>query len=410
MISKQLLLICATTVLCLMLVSCQDTNDERNNGKSYYLKQLNNADQAKRLTAIEKLTPSFPNQTDELEVFNKTLYDSYADVRLTSLRKISELVENGYLDKPEIVIYAVIDKLYDDDERIRALASSVLACIEDYYILTIPYLIEALDDRSMLVKEEAVKAIYHIALAIEKESMSKSDVNAQLRVALDILMEMKDVGDYEFKEYVLSAIIRIGDIPKERAAEYTMMLKDEKLRYYALLALQDIGVEDGVIDGVMGVLNDEREKVKREALITLEYFGPEARKAIPSLGEMVKSENEDIGYWVIEALGAIGAEQNEAGQILIGELEDAGWEKRAHIIRALISVYPSNEVKRAVIDMLRDENPEVRIEATKAIGYVWSETREVPAELKYVAEKDENDDVRESALEAINRINGDALW
>ena len=73
MISKQLLLICATTVLCLMLVSCQDTNDERNNGKSYYLKQLNNADQAKRLTAIEKLTPSFPNQTDELEVFNKTL-------------------------------------------------------------------------------------------------------------------------------------------------------------------------------------------------------------------------------------------------------------------------------------------------------------------------------------------------
>jgi HEAT repeat protein len=181
-------------------------------------------------------------------------------------------------------------------------------------------------------------------------------------------------------------------------------------------------------------LEDKDEKVRVEAVIAMESFGPRAKAAIPRLIPMLKDAEENIALWagyalrkigkeavpaLIEAakskdmalrgnaigtLGSIGREAKDALPLILKVAEHSDPFMRRAAICAAAGVAPdSDKALSAVIRALDDEDQDVAIGAACSLTYFGPEARKALPELAHML-KHKNRERRKQAMGTLGNI------
>jgi HEAT repeat protein len=102
----------------------------------------------------------------------------------------------------------------------------------------------------------------------------------------------------------------------------------------------------------LGMLGDQDEKYRREAVVALRCIG---LPAVPGLIRLFKDGHSHQRYWAVRALGQVGPKAKAALPVIRIALKD-----------------PSEEVRRAAATSLEQIAPD---EAKRAFGF-WSRVRQ----------------------------------
>lgn len=184
-----------------------------------------------------------------------------------------------------------------------------------------------------------------------------------------------------------------------------------------------------VFDELMAALNDEDKKVFEYTCQAIGAIGEDAAQAVPTLTELLKSEDYDHRKCAAEALGLIGKPAMSALPELLkiaGEYEPSSVKtalgrlgqadvlieistheheyQREEAATGLGYVSPTNDAVIATLARLvEDKDEDVRRAATEALAMAHPTTEAVVTALGKAA-KDEDESVRERAMLAINRL------
>src|SRR5262249_47339495 len=90
--------------------------------------------------------------------------------------------------------------------------------------------------------------------------------------------------------------------------------------------------------GLIDLLEDKSEMVRRRAVMALAELGPEARLATSALIQSLKDPSALVRRWAIAALGAIGPKAPAAIPALIESLGDGDVKTRAVTAAALVKM------------------------------------------------------------------------
>ncbi|MEN3039247.1 MAG: HEAT repeat domain-containing protein, partial [Candidatus Kryptonium sp.] len=203
---------------------------------------------------------------------------------------------------------------------------------------------------------------------------------------------------------------------KKQVPDFIIALKSEDsgVRIDAAIVLGMIG-DARAVDALVSALRDENSDVQKFALEALEkissdwFRSDEAKRQVPDFIVALKSENIRVRVDAAKVLGKIS--DIRAMGALISALRDEDGDVRKSALEALEKIssdwFRSDEAKRQVPDFivaLKSENIRVRVDAAKVLGKI-SDIRAMGALIS--ALRDEDGDVRKSALEALEKISSD---
>ncbi len=246
--------------------------------------------------------------------------------------------------------------------------------------------IDPLDHAAAIARLEKAPEAIHVLRGLLK------DRNAYVRARAAIaLFSLYGVPDQEL-------VPALGE---------ALSVKDPEIRFYAMLALDELGpAVQPVIPALIEALGDQEPwrqtslyYVPRISQRILFRLGP---SAIPSLVKALDNRNPDIRAGAAAALGLIGSDSAPVVQALTKALKDR--RIRAEAALALWRIDP--DVPRAVpalLQALRDPDPELRAQAAYCIREMSSDAEfAIPALIRRL--KDDSPVVQRSAAYALGEI------
>jgi HEAT repeat protein len=178
----------------------------------------------------------------------------------------------------------------------------------------------------------------------------------------------------------LSTLFLVGDDPPKAggktAAQWQEILQKAgkpELRQRALLALSILGPKvQGVVPAVCAALKDADAAVRADAAQTLGQMAPEAKPAIESLTEALKSEKEGaVRQAEATALGRFGPAAKTAQDRLTESLKDKHAGTRGAAAEALGRIGPDAWTSVAnLTPLLKDSDRLVRTYTAHALGRI----------------------------------------
>jgi len=349
---------------------------------------LSNSDAWVRKNAALALALTRPEGIDVAAELNKLLSDESWQVRdaaSLSLKYIGIETDDS--------IRLLVDELKNGDNAQRQHAGERLAEVGSK---AIPGVIEALKDDRTEVREAAAQTFVWMGREAKGATLALIDAlgDSSANVRFRSAQSLGNIGPdaISAKPALMKALKDEADIVRYHAARSLGLLGSGAIEAVPELlnALKDVDAEVRIgaaqsmhrldpsqIDAV-GFLINEMQTAPFDAgtaALALGELGPDAKKAIPYIIEMLGLEDRSARMSAAEALGLFGPDAAEAVPALIKALDDSQeW---------------------------------VRMRAARSLGQIGPAASAAISKLKLVSEGDRFDYVRQAAQEAIGRIEGE---
>ena len=395
---------------------------------------LNNDDYSVRRTAAKKLRNLGSEQAVTVLVSALNSGDTRA-----SYNAVEALVEIGSEQAAEVLISA----LNNHDSIIRDKAAEKLGEIgSEQAILALTL---ALNDENIKIRLSAAEALVKLgsekAVEVLTSALNHDDVYVRINAAAalgklcseevvaELIFTLKD-GDNIIRWMVIDALKEIGSDQSAPALISALNDDDSDIRSHAAEALGETGSEQAVV-ALISALRDNDKDVRSSATEALGKIGSE--QAIAALISALNHDDYFVRSNAISALGEIGSKQ--AVEALIPALaftgndgflgrkaaEALGRLGSEQAVAALLSAlnqddrYVSSSVAWALAQIKVDAlisglarafkygDSWTRKKAVGLIGY-YSNDRQTLAQLKQIAQTDENNNVRDAAKEAAEKF------
>jgi len=261
-----------------------------------------------------------PDAIDAVPELLEGLKDERKQVRSSSLNALANISNEPY------VIDAIIGMLDDESHWVRKYAAFSLGKIGPVAEMAIDPLIESLDDDDSIAAMAAI-ALGRIGQASTaaiprlREMLTDPDEMSMISALfalfeigdkpverLNALVEFLGSEDKDLRDW---AVMCLGYTGPQAAAAVPALLKSLKddsipVRWMSADALAVIGPEEGVIEGLIGALNDEESIVRSKTAIALGSFGTDASDALPRLRQLAENDkSESVREAAQEAIEAI---------------------------------------------------------------------------------------------------------
>ncbi len=268
-------------------------------------RQLASNDAKARHAAADELADLGRRAAAATPALAKALASEDADTRWRAARAIGE-VGAGAASAAE----ALAGKLADREPLVRAHAARALGLIGAAESKTaVPKLVEASADEDARVRRAAIGALIRL--------------NADRQVVVPLFRKALEDAEPSVLMPALHQLTEMGDqaVPLLEEA-----LKSEKARYWALLALSELGPKaSAAADGITAALTDERPEVRMQAAMALGAIGADAKAAVPALTKSLDDEQPSVRYGAAYALGKVADKRayNGAGEVRQKRRRDA---------------------------------------------------------------------------------------
>jgi HEAT repeat protein len=212
--------------------------------------------------------------------------------------------------------------------------------------VTIPSLIDRLQDKEWLVREAAVEALGELEAqdVIPALIGRLRDAPADGRRAA-----VEALGKLQAREALPALIERLRDASAD-------------VRRASVEALGKLQAREAV-PALIERLRDASANVRRAAVEALGKL--QAREAVPALIERLRDKNKDVHLTTVETLA--GLEVREAIPPLIQQLQNRDWSVREAAAEALGKLEAQGAIP-ALIERLRDDEEDVRSAAVRTLG------------------------------------------
>jgi HEAT repeat protein len=206
------------------------------------------------------------------------------------------------------------------------------------------------------------------------------------------------------------ALFRLGPAAREAARALFAALRDpeQAVRWEAAQALDQAGLPlSETLPELRAALRSDDRLVREFSAATLGAGGPAAAEAVPDLLAGLDREEAFHEAGPAVALGRIGAAAAAAIPGLRRGLAAEDPEIRFRAARALGGLGPAaQEATGDLIARLADSDAKVRRHAARALGEIGTPAQAAASELARLAASDPDDDVREQAAGALQRVRG----
>jgi HEAT repeat protein len=253
----------------------------------------------------------------------------------------------------------------------------------------------AVGDLSSLLTDKSAEVRAHASHAL-------GEIGEPAKPAAAALTALLKDDDETVRRQAVKALAAIKPGPQVMIPLFMQLMDDpdEGVRQRALRAVSDVGA--GAVPGLIEALH--HENTAYWACLVLRDIGPEAKDAVPSLIELLKSPKPEIRREAALALGAMREEAapalaalaslldddqvQEAATLALGQIGRFPWTAESTIRKnakssnqvlstlslwALVRVYPSRpdyakEAAERLISLLGDKDPFVRSTAARALA------------------------------------------
>lgn len=304
----------------------------------------------------------------------------------------------------------------DPEPRVRWHAARTIGLIGEDAIAAMPTLVKLLHDDDPITVAQAAAAIRHIRTDDERTDTPDQDA-ALYATAIEPLLAVTVHPDPRVRRaavrtirvldsdsetlaallgkvladsdpaVILPALHTLADMGDEAVPVLVESLKVPAARYWAAVALAEIGPEAAPATAGLAALADEGEPEERmQAMLALAAIGPEAAAATPVLIDALSSGDGSLRFAAVFALGSLQAKAaDEALQKAIAGPDDFLAEIAAW---ARTKIHPDDvELKRLALEKLRSglssDLPKVRAASTSGLSDLA--TRLTPAERQQLA-------------------------
>ena len=195
----------------------------------------------------------------------------------------------GVIDDPKAV-QALRKHAADADAPVRSQAIYALGRLEASDKETLAAIIAQLTDKDADVRRASVRAL----------QMIKPDRNVVTPLVVKVLQDADPA-------VVMPALHSIAEGGAEVVPALTSALSHKEARYWACLALSEIGPDaKGAVAELTKVLSDERPEVRLQAAVALGEIGPAAKPAAAALVKALQDKYQAVQIAVVFSLGRIG--------------------------------------------------------------------------------------------------------
>ena len=296
--------------------------------------------------AVQPAAPAAePSGLDALVKALTTTDDSRT--RVVTIDEIANLGQNA---KP--ALDALVKATEDPELRVRWHAARAIGLIGEDASSAVPVLVKLLADPDPVVAAQAAAAIGTIRgdedddtitaddasrYASAQEAVAKTIVHADPRVrraairairhfdpAPEVLAPLfaKQLGDAD-PSVVLPALHTLADMEEIAVPVLVEALKSPQSRYWAAIALAEIGEEAAAASAPLAQLAAEGEVHERlQAILALAAIGEKASAAAPALIAAVQSPDKSLRFPATFALGKVRAADADAALQKVAADED----------------------------------------------------------------------------------------
>lgn len=217
-------------------------------------------------------------------------------------------------------------------------------------------------------------------------------------------------ADEETIEQLISAIAAMGE---EAVPRIVRALKVKELRPYAVQVAIRLGPQaKKAVPALIEVLRNNAEDplVLREVAFALGAIGPDAAAATDVLVDQLSHDNVEVRVGACYALGRIGPRARSATKTLVQVAKTEEDLPRVAAVWALLRIHPDSEKLARfsvpiLVEALSSDRPLVRAEVASALGDIGPVARTALPQLQQ-ALQDPEPIVQEAAAAAIRRIEG----
>jgi HEAT repeat protein len=289
---------------------------------------------------------------------------------------------------------ALRDLTADGDVLVRSQAIFALGRLKAADERSLEIIVDRLSDQDAQVRRAAIRALRL--------------VDAPRGMMVPLIVKLLSDSDQAVAMRALSAI---GDGGIEVLPSLIAALDDRDARYWALLAVGEMGPQAGTaVPALVKALGDDRPEVRLQAAIALGEIGPDAKSAVGAITKLLDDPLTPVRSAATFALGKIGDTAASPALVKAEQAEEpfvkvlATW--------ALAKLHPSDEQRAAkaielLVQTLADKNRETSQLAAKALEDLRPGTELLrPTVDKLLGSKPE---VAERVLAAYSSLGGGAV-
>jgi HEAT repeat protein len=267
-------------------------------------------DSAPAVPAAEPVTAPAPT-IDEL--IKKLAAAADSRDRVLVLDEIGAIGQNS---KPALT--ALVAALADAEPRVRWHAARAIGLIGEDAISAFPDLLKLLDDADPIVVTQAAVAVGHIREDDGRETIPEADV-AVYASAIEPLAKTAVHSDARARRAALHALRRLSPSPAVVAPLISRHLADAdpSVVLAALHTVADLG--DDAVPLLVEALKDPKSRYWAE--VALAEMGPEAAAAVEPLTAAAAEGEPEERLQAILALASIGEKASSAAPVLVKAIE-----------------------------------------------------------------------------------------
>lgn len=296
-----------------------------------------------------------------LESGNEILYPDIVQAALNENPKISELAFGGIRDMWTDFYPLVMDLLRDSNPLARSSGLSLLSSLGGYD--KIPIIIDFFADVDADVRNQASLSVWEIGdrenSLLRKALLSANElVVATAYRTLGYFSSMEDIkvlidglssNTARIRREAQLAVLKLGE---DALPELHASAGDPRAAYYVRLSALDVigGLRSTMsLSFLMGLLDDEDDRIAAKAQAVLGTYGPEA---VPALAEFYADSAEENRISALHLMGEIGA--SSALPFLADALNDQS-ESVRQVAIASLNLY-GREAWEAVRNQISGDN------------------------------------------------------
>jgi HEAT repeat protein len=361
--------------------------------------QATSAAQAERTVPEQSTAAADATQpaASSLDDLRKTL--TTTDDSRTRVLTLDEIATFG--SKAKDALPDVLAMTNDPEPRVRWHAVRTIGLIGEDAISAIPALIKLLQDEDPITVAQAAAAIRHIHADDERTDTQDQDAalyeaavaplvattlhpdararRAAVRAIQTLHADSETLAGLLAKvladsdpAVILPALHTLADMGDDAVPVLIEALKVPGARYWAAVALAEIGAEAAPAAGQLTTLAKEGEPEERmQAMLALAAIGPPAVSAAPVLVEALSSNDGSLRFAAVFALGSLRA---EAADAVLHKAADDPDDFLAEVATwALAKIHPDDvEIREQALKKLRagltSELPKVRAASTSGLS------------------------------------------
>jgi len=248
--------------------------------------KLSSKDDATSYAAADGLTALGPQAEPAVPALTKALGSANPELRWRAARALAAIGPKSAPAAPNLAT-----RLEDGTPTVRANAANALGAIGPAAKEHAEKLSKVVTDPDPMVRRAAIQALSRLELDRD--------------VALALFVKTLEDADHSVVLPALHSLAERGEkaVPLLREA-----LKNEKSRYWACVALADIGpaAKDAVPD-LAKLTTSENAEIRLQTAVALGQIGSGAASAAPALGNLLNDPEVGVRYGAAFALGSIGS-------------------------------------------------------------------------------------------------------